>query len=64
MKWECVANLRWQAKGKHGDFLIWKEGKRWKGRYLSADKTNNFFLPWKKSLKEMKTICEDNYYWE
>ncbi len=63
MKWELLQNGDWQAKGKGGDFLLWKVGNRWTGRY-SSNKGGKFFkLPYG-SLKDLKAKCEDNYYWE
>ncbi len=64
MEWVQVAYCDWEAKGSEGDFRVWKDGRVWKGRYRAADKKRLFFLPPKKSVKEMKELCEDNYYWE
>lgn len=64
MKWVQVAFCDWEAKGANGDFRVWKDGRVWKGRYRSENKQYTFFLPVRKSVKEMKALCEDNYYWE
>ncbi len=64
MKWKQIAFCKWQAKGNEGDFLVWKDGRVWKARYRSEDKQYTFFLPIKRSLREIKNLCEDNYYWE
>ena len=63
MEWKILDNGDWQAKGTVGNFLLWKKGKRWTGRY-AANKGSHFFkLPFG-SLKDLKDICENNYYWE
>ena len=64
MEWNQVAFCDWEAKGRFGDFRIWKDGRVWKGRYRSADEQKLFFLPVQKSEKAMKKICEENHYWE
>lgn len=64
MKWEQVAFCDWEAKGKNGDFRVWKDGRVWKGRYRSESKQYTFFLPPQKSVRAMKALCEDNFYWE
>lgn len=64
MKWVQVGFCDWEAKGVNGDFRVWKDGRIWKGRYRSTDKKQQFFLPSKSSVKEMKAVCEDNYFWE
>lgn len=64
MKWEKLNNGDWQADGKRGDFLIWKDGKVWKSRYRSIDLTRHFFLPVKYYLKEAKKLCEKSSFWE
>lgn len=63
MKLERLANGDYQAKGKNGDFLLWKYGKQWKGRYRSASGQYTFFL-FDKDLKKLKARCESNHYWE
>lgn len=63
MKWERLSNGDYQAKGKNGDFLLWKYGKQWKGRYRSASGQYTFFL-FDKDLKKLKARCENNHYWE
>ncbi|AWW06090.1 MAG: hypothetical protein [Caudoviricetes sp.] len=63
MDWENLADGEWQAKGEHGDFLLWKEGRWWTGRY-AANKSSKFFrLPFG-SLRKIKSMCENNYNWE
>ena len=64
MKWVQVATYDWEAKGSAGDFRVWKDGRVWRGRYRSANKQYSFFLPVQQSVRAMKSLCEDNYYWE
>ena len=64
MKWNRKANGDWEAIGEDGDFLIWKEGSVWKGRYRSTDHKKHFLLRPRSKIAEIKKACEDNYYWE
>lgn len=64
MKWIHNDNGDWVADGEDGDFLVWKEGALWKGRYRSKDHKIHFFLPRQRKLTDMKRLCEDNNYWE
>ena len=64
MEWVQIAFCDWEAKGADGDFRVWKDGRVWKGRYRSNDKTYTFFLPPQRSARKMKDMCEDNHYWE
>lgn len=64
MQWVQVAFCDWEAKGSEGDFRVWKDGRIWRGRYRSVDHKKHFFLPSRKTEKEMKNLCEDNFFWE
>ena len=64
MEWDQVAFCDWEAKGRFGDFRVWKDSRVWKGRYRSKSGQCTFFFPEQKSLRKMKTICEQSKYWE
>ena len=63
MKWIRNSIGDWQAIGQYGDFLVWRDGTAWKGRYRSKDYKTHFFLP-RGKLSEVKKICEKNQFWE
>ena len=63
MKWQRNSIGDWQAIGEYGDFLVWRDGGAWKGRYRSTDHKMHFFLP-RGKLAEVKKACEKNQYWE
>ncbi len=63
MEWAKNADGEWQAKGEYGEFLLWKEGRRWTGRYAASKSSKFFRMPFG-SLKKMKSMCENNYNWE
>lgn len=64
MKWIKNSNGDWLAQGSKGNFLVWKERGMWRGRYLSTDGIKFFRMPAKSKISEMKTMCEENSYWE
>ena len=64
MKWEKLKNGDWIAQGEKGDFLLWKEGRVWKGRYRHIYCENAKFRLGALTLKELKKRCENNAYWE
>lgn len=64
MKWERLPNGDWIARGKYGDFLVWKDGRTFKARYRSIDHVKIFFLPIKRNMSAAKAVCENNYHWE
>lgn len=64
MKWELKPNGDWIAQGEKGHFLLWKEGRFWKGLYMHEVGNVVRFRLWCKTLKEIKRICQENYYWE
>ena len=64
MKWVKLSNGDWEAKGEKGDFLLWKDGKWWKGRYRHIYCENAKFYVYAPTLNEIKKKCEENYYWE
>ncbi len=62
MEWVKLSNGNWQAKGKYGEFLLWKRGRHWTGKY-SGKNVRDFKLP-TLPLRKLKAICEENWYWE
>lgn len=54
----------WIAQGAAGHFLLWKDGGIWRGLYKQKGATERKFCFCKKTLREAKQWCEDNYYWE
>ena len=64
MKWSKKANGDFEALGFRGDFLLWKDGRKWRGRYRSKDKRRHFFMAPQGKLADMKRLCESNHYWE
>jgi hypothetical protein len=54
----------WVAKGEIGHFLLWKDGEMWRGLYKQKGADDAKFRFRKKTLREAKQWCEDNYYWE
>lgn len=64
MKWAKNKNGDWEAKGKAGDFLIWRYGKWWKIRWRSADGKEMEHLPIAYSIKTAKDRCERHDKWE
>jgi hypothetical protein len=62
MKWEKIGKIQ-VAKGKVGKFLI----ERVKPGVYKASYSSIYFaftLPFKKSIKDLKAMCEKNHYWE
>ena len=64
MIWEEVAFCQWQAVGKNGTFFIWKDGRVWQGKYRNKEQQITAFLSEEKSLKAIKSACENHKYWE
>lgn len=64
MKWEKDKDGDWVAKGKHGDFLLWKKGAWWHGRYSAYNNTKWFKFQPRRNINVLKSLCEKNYYWE
>lgn len=69
MKWEItwgrvgsVFTNIYVATGKFGTFKIWSSGKYYHAIYIGD--FSNFRFPRKKTLEEMKTLCESNAWWE
>lgn len=62
MKWEKIGKIQ-VAKGKIGRFIIEKS---WGGMYRAyyVSDYHTFTLPPKKSIKDLKAMCEKNHYWE
>ena len=55
MEWVKLDNGDYQAKGKLGNFLLWRKGKRWTGRYATNNNSKTFKLPYG-SLKDVYSI--------
>jgi hypothetical protein len=64
LKWEKVANRKWQAVGNVGSFIIEQSGTLFWARYLSRSGCKTFKLQPKQKLKDAKAQCEQNHYWE
>lgn len=64
MEWEQVAFLHWWARGKEGEFTVWKDGRKWKGRYRTKSGSYTCFFEIQKTLKAIMQICEGSKYWE
>lgn len=61
MKWEKKDNY-WVAQGNEGKFIIRKKSIFYYASYTS--KTITFNLPRNTSIKALKQMCQDNFYWE
>lgn len=61
MKWEKKNNY-WVAQGVDGKFIIKKRSIYYYASYISKDYTFN--LPRNTSIKKVKEMCQDNFYWE
>lgn len=70
MKWEKDIDRfgretgDWIAKGKVGHFLLWKDGRIWRGLYMVEFGKVVRFRFYAPNLKEAKQIAEKNYNWE
>ena len=64
MEWEQVAFCQWRAICKEGEFTVWKDGRKWKGKYRNESGSYTCFFEEKKSLRAIKKICESSKYWE
>lgn len=60
MKW-VKEKKQWVAVGKFGKFIITQYSKMYYAKY---DGCMAFNLPPNKSIKKVKEMCENNYYWE
>lgn len=63
MEWKKLENGNYEAKGKKGRFLIWKEKSKWYANYSSLQGYKNFTFNYK-TLKDAQAACERNFYWE
>ena len=64
MKWERDSKDGWIAQGRLGHFLLWKDGRIWKGLYMHEIGRVVRFRFMARTIKEAKRICEENYHWE
>lgn len=64
MEWKKIANRQWLADGHKGYFFIEQSSNLFWSRYKSITATITFKMPPKKKLREAKTMCELNSYWE
>lgn len=62
MAWQKHNSSRYVAFGSNGNFIVEKHGGLWWGSYVSLRK--RFHLPPKNTLREAKSLCEENAYWE
>ena len=60
MKWEKQGQIQ-IAQGKYGNFTIQKSGAFYIAKYYGDI---NFTLPYKRSIKVLKKMCKENWYWE
>ena len=61
MVWQKQGNTQ-VAQGVEGKFTIERIRGYYRAKYEGVEKTFNF--PKQKSIKDMKKLCEDNFYWE
>ena len=61
-KWEKT-QFGWKAKCKEGEFVLYKDGRGWKGHYHTPDDSYFFFLPWRSKVNMLKRVCETNKHW-
>ena len=61
MKWEKQDKIQ-VAQGKFGKFVIQKSGVYYVAKYYSRERT--FTFPYRRSIKRLKELCKDNWYWE
>lgn len=70
MKWERYVDIYgrvtedWIAQGEKGHFLLWKDGRAWRGLYMHEIGKVVKFRFWANTLREAKKMCEENYHWE
>ena len=64
MIWEAIAFCKLQAVGKEGTFTVWKDKKKWKGKYRTDNGLYTCFYGEEKSLSAIKRTCEASKYWE
>lgn len=61
MKWIKQGNKQ-VAQGSEGKFVIEYKRGTYRATYYGNDITFNF--PWQHSIKKLKEMCQDNFYWE
>lgn len=70
MKWAKYVDMYgrengdWIAQGEKGHFLLWKDGKIWRGLYMHEIGRVVRFRFVSKDLRSAKKMAEENYYWE
>lgn len=62
MKWLRKTSTTVIAQGKEGAFYLENRSGHWYARYIAKEKAFN--LPPKRLLKDIKKMCEENFYWE
>lgn len=62
MKWERINANGIIAKGENGNFIINKKRGCYYGKYIGKEKMFN--IPASNRIKELKKMCEENFYWE
>ncbi len=60
MKWQKQGKMQ-VAQGEEGKFIIEKVKGYYKAKYIG---NITFVLPRKRFIKEVKEMCENNFYWE
>lgn len=60
MKWE-KSGKKQVAQGKNGKFVIESSRGQYVATYIGATR---FTMPRKRSIRELKEMCEENFYWE
>ena len=63
VQWTREANGDYLAKREKGDFLVWKYGRIWKGRYRAYGTDKPVMLGFSSTLEGMKRRCERSEYW-
>ena len=69
LKWERHIDIygrttrSWEAKAEKGDFLVWKCGRIWKGRYRVYGSDKPVMLGFASTLEGIKQRCERSEYW-
>lgn len=57
-------NGDWIAQGRVGHFLLWKDGRHWKGLYMVEFGRVVRWRFFANDLRTAKRMAEENYNWE